>query len=127
MLGQSLAAAVASIPIIVALRDTTFRHGLGIPMTPTPQYSDVVLVRRREMPWLLGIMIGQSKDDEQRLVDPHDWMQGIMTANRLSTVPGEIVVVRNPLLLNNNNHVGTKSNDRFVLGPQRVYCQTTRS
>jgi hypothetical protein len=71
-------------------------------------------------------MIGQSKDEEKRVVR-HDWIQGIVTANRLTTVLGEIVVVRNPLLLNNNNHGGAKSNDRFVLRPRRVYYQTTRS
>jgi hypothetical protein len=71
-------------------------------------------------------MIGQSKDEEQEWVGRHDWMQGIMTANRLTTVPGDIVLVRKQLLLNNNNNGGTKSNDRFVPEPQRVYCQTTR-
>jgi signal peptidase I len=114
LVGPSLATAVASIPFLVALRDTTlsFATVSGDSMTPTLQPGDVVLVRRRDLPWWLGLIMGQAKDEEQKRVDRHDWMQGIMTAHRLTTVPGEIVVVRNPLLLNNS----TKSNnDRLYI------------
>jgi signal peptidase I len=103
--GPSLATAVAALPFLTAIRDTTFSFATvqGESMAPTLKSGDVVLVRRRDFPLLLGLITGgETKDDVQKRVDRNDWMQGIM-ATQLTTVPGEIVVVRNPLVLNNNH------------------------
>jgi signal peptidase I len=112
IMGPSLATAVAALPFLTAIRDTTFSFATvkGESMAPTLKSGDVVLVRRRDFPsWLVGLITGESKDDVQKRVDRNDWMQGIM-ATQLTTVPGEIVVVRNPLVLNNNNNNNNNKN-----------------
>jgi signal peptidase I len=117
-LGPSLATAVAALPFLTAIRDTTFSFATvkGESMAPALKSGDVVLVRRRDFPsWLVGLITGETKDDVQKRVDRNDWMQGIM-ATQLTTVPGKIVVVRNPLVLNNNNnHTAAVPSDRLYI------------
>lgn len=106
-LGSFVSTIVTTVPLAIAIRDTTVSLATvrENSMSPTLTDGDVILVRRRNF-WFHHNPIHDR-------VERNDWMQGIM-APRLTVAPGEVVVVRNPLSLDTLHGTGRLYVKRIV-------------